>query len=200
MKKLNNKGFTLVELVAAMGILGMIALAVSTLMTAGTNMYSGVQKRSNILYKSQVAALQMEEYLVNVGSDDGIAIDGNTLYIVDKSEEKLTVFQLDPAEDKDTLNLLEYGVTVPENLTDSPSYGVEALTENIPFSNNIAGVEYSPFYESSGGKNFAYAIRFNLTITKNGLTYDKNSLVYLKNKPVFVSGDNAVDELLELVF
>ena len=52
-RKHDNKGFTLVELITATAILSFLALVTSAIMTTGTNMFSGVQKRSNVLYKSQ---------------------------------------------------------------------------------------------------------------------------------------------------
>ena len=196
MKKVNNKGFTLVELVIATAILSVISLTVLTLMTSGTNMYSGIQKRSNVLFKSQVASTQLEEILVNVGSDDGIAVVDKDLYIVDKDDSKITRFSLDSTLSR--LNMYE-GTVEAEVTAENQTFNYE-WSDPIPFSSDIIDVTYSPHYNKDGGVNYAYAFGINLTVSKGGITYDKNSLASLRNKPKFASGETAVQDLLELVF
>ena len=210
MKKKNNKGFTLVELITATAILSFLALVTSAIMTTGTNMFSGVQKRSNVLYKSQVASLQLDDIFVNVGSEDGIAIvsagavatDGDAggaseLYIADKSERKLTKFELDT--ERNILRMKEYKIEVSDGSSDPPTVGSNPEVD-VPFSSSIQNIEFSPHYDKVNGINYAYALNFTLTVKKNDLTYDKSSLVMLKNKPMFTSGENAVQELLALLW
>lgn len=197
MKKLNNRGFTLVELVIGTAILSVISLTVLMLMTSGTNMYSGVQKRSNVLFKSQVSTIQLEEILVNAGSDDGIVAVDKDLYVVDKDDKKITRYALDTGLHR--INMYESEID-PDHASEEAGFTLD-WSDPIPFSSDISDVVYSTHYNKSGGINYAYAVNLDLTVSKGGITYDKNSLVALKNKPKTVdNGENAVQDLLDLVF
>jgi len=96
------------------------------------------------------------------------------------------------------LNMYESEVDT-DSFSDESGYQL-SWSDPVPFSSDIIDVTYSPHSEKIGTLNHAYAINFDLTVSKGGITYDKNSLVALKNKPKFTTGENAVQVLLELVF
>jgi prepilin-type N-terminal cleavage/methylation domain-containing protein len=193
MKKLNNKGFSLVELVIATAILSVVAVTVGMMMTSGTNMYSGVQKKANMLFKSQVSTAQLENIIVNVGSDDGLAIDGNTMYIVSTGEKKLTKLEIDSLNNR--LVLKEYKITPSESSGD-PATCASVPETDVPFSYNIENIRYNVTSDAIEGVVRATAMNFTLTVVKDSMTYEKNILISLKNKPMFEEGADAVNTLL----
>lgn len=63
--KNNYTGFTLVEVVVAFAILGTVALCVSIMMNAGTNMFVKVNKNVNLSTKTQMVMVQLREFLID---------------------------------------------------------------------------------------------------------------------------------------
>ena len=77
--KRNNRGFTLVELIVSIAILGIIAVAVSSFLLAGTRSYTKVNYAVRLQYETQLAMNQIQSYVMNCSR--GIAWDGSKLYV-----------------------------------------------------------------------------------------------------------------------
>lgn len=77
MKKRNNKGFSLIELIVAFAMLSAVSLAILFFINSGSNVYTKVTKQNTVQYRSQVVMAQVEQYFndcneISVDSADHI--------------------------------------------------------------------------------------------------------------------------------
>lgn len=80
-KAANNKGFSLIELIISIAILGVVAVAALGFMVSGTRGFSSVSSNVSLQYKSQLAMNYIQEYVIDCNT--GICFDDNTLYVLD---------------------------------------------------------------------------------------------------------------------
>ncbi len=191
--KKNKKGFTLVELVVGTAILAVVGLTVSMLMTAGTNMYRGVHKRTTVFFKSQVAATQLQELIVNCRYP--FAVSGSNIYLSDIDGENKIINVYHYEENENAIMLRQDKVT-----GESGNYGYEPLTDKeIPFCYNVTSVNYDQLLNADGN---ATAMKFVININKFGLSYSRNEVLSLKNNPKIITpndlteGETDVEQLL----
>ena len=71
-RKMNNKGYSLMELIVSFAILGFVAIAVLSVMNAGTSMFNTVDSEINLQSKSQIAMAQFQQYFI--GCSQGICV------------------------------------------------------------------------------------------------------------------------------
>ena len=176
----NKKGFTLVELVVGTAILGVIGLTTAMLMTSGTNMYRGVHRRSTVLFKSQVAATQLSEAIVDCKYPFSVHEDTLFLGGVEDGDKKIDVYYFN--EDEHTIYLRSDSISSTGSITQG---------EAVPFCYNVNDISYEAFANTETGE--AYALKFVLAIEKFGLNYPRNEVLSLRNHPTLVSGDSAAD-------
>ena len=162
MKKLkkNNRGFTLTELIVSAAILGIVALAASAFMIAGTRTYSSVNYSVRLQYAAQIAMAQLQEYTVDC--TDGIAWDGSTLYIVNGTDVHLFKFD----SQAETLSYAKTGKA--ENLDESTityNLAAEHITDmDVKLSNGQAEI--------------------TLQMQRNNKTYSATQVIAMRNRPV----------------
>ena len=200
-KKLNKKGFTLVELVVATAILSIIGLSVTSMMTAGTNSYRRVYKRSSVFYKSQVSATQLQEALVDC--DDPFALTKKDLLLGDiirndageVVDRMIYIYCFNANEERETGEIVLKTHKVDENgniiRLDSGgnAIGEDGPDPGIPFCKSCVSISYEPSFAADGS---AYAVKINMTIGKFGARYTRNDVISLRNRPVIIQ-DNDLD-------
>lgn len=177
----NKKGFTLVELVVGTAILAIVGLTTAMLMTSGTNMYRGVHKRTTVLFKSQVASVQLQEAIVDC--EYPFSVYDDSLFLGDIEDDKKIIHVYYYVEDDHAIMLRNDEV---EATGDSVTI---TAGDPVPFCYNVSSIHYIPMFSAEG--NTAYALKFNLTISKFGLDYDRNEVLSLRNHPTLVSGTSA---------
>lgn len=186
----NKKGFTLVELVVGTAILGIIGLTTAMLMTSGTNMYRNVHRGSTVLFKSQVAATQLQEAIVDCKYPFSVYAD--SLFICDKAaegeENEFTIHIYKYDEALHEIDLVDHKYTFTGDVISKS----DSADEAIPFCFNVGSIQYTPQYSSADG-NMAYALKFDLVIQKFGLDYTRNEILSLRNHPTLVRGASAGD-------
>ena len=173
----NKKGFSLVELVVGTAILSVVGLTVLMLMTAGTNMYRNTQKRSTILFKSQVSSLQLQETIMDCPYPIGISDDGCLMLgdIDDSGNRKIHVYYVDDNVmylRNDTVNKETHQFTKSET--------------KVPFCYNVTSVDFDKQLDPSEAK--IIALKYTMNITRFGYNYGRNEVLSLRNRPAFVSG------------
>lgn len=84
----DNKGFTLVELIVSFAILVIVSLAVVGMMTTGMRFFRTTSSNIGLQYEYQTVMTQMREHIVDCNA--GVAVEGNTLYIVSRYEDLAT--------------------------------------------------------------------------------------------------------------
>ncbi len=178
----NNSGFTLVELVVATAVLGIISVTVLNMMSAGSSMFNGVQKRSMTLFKSQVASVQLKAAITN--TSDAIAVDGTTLYIADKAENKLATYRYNSADK--TIYYTEDTYTLNGALLEVTEGSYDEGTANIPFCYNVSSLRYVINTENVDDTNHISAIRFDITTTKLDQSTTRKETISLRSKPLYI--------------
>ena len=102
-KLLNNKGFTLAELVVAFAILAVVMLSVGFAIGTGSRTYGKIAADINLQYESQLAMSQLQEYIIDCNACVGVSPDGGSLYIVNKTESGCDIFKFAKKSDGDEL-------------------------------------------------------------------------------------------------
>ncbi|MDR2531043.1 MAG: type II secretion system GspH family protein [Oscillospiraceae bacterium] len=129
MKRRNNQGFSLVELVISLAILGVLCLILFMFMQTGGNMFGKISRISSQEMNSQTALAQMREYIVDCNGKitiGAVTTAGQTMAIELKSVNmadgtkkniKYTFEYIANAADPD-----KGKITIDEEITD-PSTG-----------------------------------------------------------------------------
>ena len=162
MKKLrkNNRGFTLTELIVSAAILGIVALAASAFMIAGTRAYSSVNYSVRLQYAAQIAMAQLQEYTVDC--TDGIAWDGSMLYIVNGNDVHL--FKFDSQADTLSYAKVRKADNLNEN-TIASDLAAEHITDmDVNLSKGPAEIK--------------------LQMQRNTKTYSATQIIAMRNRPV----------------
>lgn len=178
----NNRGFTLVELVVATAVLGIISVTVLNMMSAGSSMFSGIQKRSMTLFKSQVASVQLKTAISN--TSDAIAIDGTTLYIADTSEGKLSTYVYNAADK--TIYYTEDKYIINGDLVQVEEGTETDGTKNVPFCYNVTALNYIVNKENVDDSSHISAIRFDITTTKLDQSTTRKETISLRSNPLLI--------------
>ncbi len=181
----NKKGFSLVELLVCAAILGIVALCVSVMMNSGSKMFTNVNKRVNVSYRTQLAMTQIKEFFTDC---DAICIDDGTIYIQNNDMNGDTaIFAFDYDEENKKILMTQYrGLSFEEQPTVQP------------FSDNISQFEIS-VTATDDGKN-ATAIKVKVQAELDGTKYAQSQVFSLKNKPVYLTEKDDGDISLQQTF
>lgn len=161
-KKKKNRGFTLVELIISVAILGIIVIGAGTFMVAGTRTYSSLNYSVRLQYEAQLAMAQLQEYTVDCTA--GMAWDAteNALYIANGS----------------TVHIFDYNETAQ-----TLSYGTGTAAENLSFTADAMCAEHVADMDVellNAGKQ----VEITLTMTRGNKTYVATQVIALRNQPV----------------
>ena len=187
-----KSGFSLVELVISFAILAMIALCVSLMMNSGTNMYTRVNKRVNLSYKTQVAMAQMKEYFIDCNGiakfeEDDKAVICLTKTIRDKDNTGKFVnhlicysFSLNTADNILYLEECEVvnGIIKSDSVVKQPfatkvtAFTAEYIENNQKYLDNRVGLS---------------GINLKVTVNIDGTEYTKVQMVTFRNNPVCIT-------------
>ena len=172
----NNKGFTLVELIVATAILGIVTLAASGFMIAGSRAYSSLNYTQRLQYESQLLMEQLQEYLLDCSA--GATWAGNTLYIVnnndsDPTQKPIYVFT------RNSEGQILFGSGIATELTDS-SVATDLMAEHVTGMN----VEFATFRREDN-RVVIQEITVGLTMERNGKTYQAQQVIALRNQPLY---------------
>lgn len=77
----NRSGVTLIELVVAFALLGLVSLSVVGLMSTGANSFRRVSSEVSLQYEAQLTMSQLQEYLIDCSG--GMCFSDDVLYIAD---------------------------------------------------------------------------------------------------------------------
>ena len=165
--KLNNRGFTLVELITATAILSIVGLSASAFMVAGARTYTSVNYAVRLQSEAQIVMAQLQEYTVDCTT--GIAWDDSvgTLHIV--NGDIVHLFRHDAGT-----QTLFYGTSrAAEDLYDTPAE-LAALTSALV-------AEHVTDMDVDLGEGKAEIM---LDIQRNNKTYHATQVIALRNQPV----------------
>ena len=158
----NNKGLTLVELITATAILGVVALSASAFMVAGARTYNSVNYAVRLQSEAQIVMAQLQEYTVDCST--GIAWDSgeDTLYIVND----------------DTVHLFHYDATAQTLSYGTGTAAATPLTASYLMAEHVTDMDVL----LENGK-----AEIMLQMQRNNKTYDATQIIALRNQPVVES-------------
>ncbi len=133
-----SSGFTLVELLVCFAILSVVALCVSVMMNAGTNMYVRVSKSISLSNKTQIALVQLKEFFIDC--DEIYLDDDGSVYLYDnESEDGICRFIFNEEDKKVSFSYCETNTADPNNKTidkndDTQSFATDIKDFEITFN------------------------------------------------------------------
>jgi prepilin-type N-terminal cleavage/methylation domain-containing protein len=185
-RKLNNHGFSLVELLVAMAILGIVSLAVYTFMNSGARLYQKTSSDADIQSEAQLVANTISDLIIDCevnisyepeisnsvggGAATPITAQGRILEI-SNSDYQFLIFR-----QEDNLFYLERRPSAADP-TVYEAYDInnaELLAQNI----TAFDVDLSRLSGKGQGKNI---VTFSMTYEKGGRKYSGNYQVNLRN-------------------
>lgn len=192
MKKLNNKGFSLVEIIVAITISAFVIIVLTTFMRAGTNNFKQTNDEVQLQSQAQTSMNQIKDFVINA---DSVKVYGayGTVY------EKAVVILHD-----DFLHILYYQAAnqqlyyVKMSRSISGFLGSEAevqamstsLTENVFDKKNLMAQYVSEFqmdtdiYDPTTGAVTGKSVTIHMTIRYHSKEYPVDSKVTLRNNPI----------------
>lgn len=135
--KLNNSGFTLVEVLVVMAILAVVGGLTAGFLLSGTRSYQSTEKEVDIQYEAQVLLNQIGDYVMEANS--GIGKKENAIYIYNNKDGVLEKETVSYEPETETL-YYEKSETV--NDTESTVVEKTVLAENVEaFSMDVSRAE-----------------------------------------------------------
>ncbi|MDD3347402.1 type II secretion system protein J [Oscillibacter sp.] len=182
--KRNSKGFTLVELIVSVAIMGLIALIAMGFMTTGARTYTAVGYTLRLQYESQLAMAQLQDAMMDCNT--GIVWDGSTLSILNTDSQnpdndELKLFRYDSAE-----QCIYYGSNSPHAAT---LLAEDLLAEHV----SAFSVSFRPGAET----NHVKLADLELTFQRRSKTHTGSQSVALRNQPLTAA---SVSDLLDAVY
>ena len=176
--KIDDRGFTLVELIVSIALLGVIALAAAGFLVTGTRTYASVNYSVRLQYEGQLAMSQIQNYVIDCsygiawGTKSANDTAGNKgLYIVNNSAAAgsydVYVFKLDG--DK----LMLASGTKADFPTGENKFKVVA--DNV--------TNFTVTAVPTDGK--VKSINITLTMSMGKKTYEATQTIALRNNPVY---------------
>lgn len=186
----NNKGFTLVELMVSIAILGVVIVASLGFLASGTRSFSSVSAAVNLQYKSQLAMNNIQERLIDCNTGVTFDTGSSTLYIIDssvsqnaetgKDETRYTayIFKYDAAK-----NAVYFGQQAAERTQDG-SYKFRDSAPDLL----VDGVSAFKADVTSGtdlyNNSYVSEVTLNMTFFIQSKTFTGVQSVALRNSPV----------------
>ncbi len=196
---MNNKGFTLVELIVTIAILAIVAMGVLSLMSAGSRSYSNVQGQVNLQIQSQIVMGQLQEFISNCSG--GITWDAttNTLHLIDTvdvwdNSSGFAIAGQDGVDDEKTLqsfvltnNELFYEFSQHSNDADIVTATAEPIDDLM--SQNIESINFTITSDADG---VITLVAMDIVFEYRGAQYSATQLVTMKNSPVYATDINTL--------
>lgn len=193
--KKNNLGFTLVELICAIGILAIISVSIVTFINVSSKSFKESNSDVNLQYEAQSAANQVKDLIINSNRavhyytvDSPVA--ANCFLIVNESP------YVEPGETEvkykyptvkiwfvPSENVLYYGTNTFTQAQLEGKSSMAALGEEIT-SGSVLAKNVSAFSVEDGNAKTTGKVKVNLTLSLGDQTYTTNPTVVIRNKVI----------------
>ncbi|MCR5604623.1 MAG: prepilin-type N-terminal cleavage/methylation domain-containing protein [Lachnospiraceae bacterium] len=203
--KKDNRGFTIVELLIAVALVGLVGSAVFGFMTVGARTFTSTSSDVNLQSESQLAFNQMQDIIIDtaVGIDysyapagcTDLSNDSNYIKVVEEdvntataAGKRLTMYNMDKiyelSWERDASDPVQSKLYYTEY---APINTGTTLTKGSPEANanHVLMAEYiSDFKVDLTRMNDKRIVRLETTYVKNNKEYTSSHNITLRNKPV----------------
>ena len=177
-KLLNNKGFTLAELVVAFAILAVVMLSVGFVIGTGSRTYGRIAADINLQYESQLAMSQLQEYIIDCNAGIGVSPDGGSLYIVNKTESGCDIFKFAKKSDKDEIRFYKAAADTFDHA--APDFSAVAFDAGQPMSGYVES--FSASVPEVTDAMAAASVIVTIRYAAGGETYNGRQTFALRNR------------------
>lgn len=157
----NDRGFTLVEMIVSVAILGIIAVGASAFMVAGSRAYGSLSYTVRLQYEAQLAMAQLQEYTVDCAT--GLAWDDaeTALYLVNGG----------------TVHLFDYDASAQ-----TLSYGSGTAAETLTVTADALAAEHIEAMDVVL-QDADMEAEITLTLCRENQRYTATQVIALRNRP-----------------
>lgn len=161
--KQDNRGFTLVELIIGIAILGIVSVAVLGFMASGGRSFKRATTEVNLQFESQTVVNQLNDLLIEANDikvfGSGI---GTTLEIYQKDNRGIVITHIS------TTNELEYSDgTIEDGI-------ITGLGDSVLFAQYVTEFKVEKLIDSS-------IVKLELVFTLDGRSYTANKTVTMRS-------------------
>lgn len=177
-KNKRNSGFSLVELVVAIGILAVISTIVAFMMTSSSKNYGRMSVETQLQSEAQLVANAISEYAIDSYNAENLCSETiDSAY--DNTENKILVLHSLARDGK------EYDYVIARTAENKLYLGERSKPAGgswSAFSFSLLGNYISDFTVDTSHVDKENIIDFQLTYTKNNRTYNGNYQVLMRNR------------------
>lgn len=177
----NNKGFTLIEMLVAFAVLGIIMVILTIIIQTGSTTYRTLSSDINLQYESQITMNQLENYIINCNGYAAVNTAGDRLYIINNDDGGTYtefIFVKPPA--KDELDLYKQ----PQDSVNASDPGLFALgTEHELMSSYVSA--FQAVISSDSG--IAKSVKITITYRLGNKTQTCSQTIAFRNKVTLLS-------------
>ena len=166
--KLNNRGMTLVEMIVAFAILGIVSASIFSMMLTGTKTYTKLTNTVKVQYDAQLASAKIEKNILNC--NDAIYWTDNLIVMV--QDNTVHAYKLDT-----TTKTLSYGTETLDG------EGKATLTMHM-LAEYVESMRIVSPATVSAGEKVKY-VQLNMYFKRNDKEYTMDKAVSLRNMPIF---------------
>ena len=189
-KARNNKGFSMVELLVAFGIMGVIVTTVGYMMTTSSKTYSSLSTESQLQSEAQLVANAISELAID-SFDAGNTLEANKYEC--KIDPAVNNFLVLMSKDKNggSYKNTRYQISHEGNelylITEEYNSSANSYGE---YNKSLLGQYITGFTVNLNRVKDDNLIAFQLVYTKNGRSYTGDYQVYMRNK-AYTDSDKA---------
>ena len=167
--KLNNLGMTLVEMIVAFAILGLVSTSIFSMILTGTKTYTKLTNTVKLQYEAQLATANIEKRILNCY--DAVSWSDAIKSLILVEDGKVNVAHWDSSSKK-----LYYGTAelVAEGTTNVSMYLLAEHVTNFAVSMETV---------TEGSDTLVQKVQFSVTLEHNKQTYTREKAVALRNLP-----------------
>ncbi len=190
---INNKGFSMVELIVSIAIFGLVSIGIVGFMMTGTNLFSSINTYVDLQYETQTAMVQIQEYVIDCNYAVKWDEANNTLTITNEEEgmdalnNSITVYKTHIFVFNEEDNTLYYG-TDPASVNAIMARYVEDFNIILPMASDIIVIDdedtnQDGIINEEDHYNAIDSIDFELTLKHRGRQYFAEQSLFLRNTP-----------------
>ncbi|MEE3382098.1 MAG: prepilin-type N-terminal cleavage/methylation domain-containing protein [Succiniclasticum sp.] len=209
-KREGNGGYTLVELIVSIAILGVVMVGAFALMTSGGNQFARINGRIDLQYAAQQALSHMGQEVIDTDAGmvyetaakaDGSGPDKDYIMLVDRkvtgSDKEYTVHTYVLEDGKIYYNEAAYSGSLPTNVGTVKQNTVNA---GHILAEHVTALTFTPTAVSkptdTGTVELVKSLKIEMTMERRKQTYEGSQVTSLRNRVLHGESLSALESAL----